>query len=115
MKVLPCFLVLLVLCFLPSCQAHRFGTEVEFAARLASLELWQEAYDRWERALSVEANKAHLLNNMAVALEAMGRLEEAADTYDRALTLEPANQQIQNNRQRLNRLLQSGRKQGEKQ
>ncbi len=115
MKSLPCFFLLFALVFIPSCQANRFNSEIEFASRLASLELWQEAYDRWERALAVEGNKAYLLNNMAVALEAMGRLEQAAEKYDLALNLEPNNQQIQNNRQRLTRLLASGLKQGEKQ
>lgn len=59
--------------------------------------LWQEAAFRFERARALEGEKPELLNNLAVAYEALGRYEEALATYKRALELAPGNTRIRRN------------------
>ncbi len=58
--------------------------ELRFAAEMAEKGLWREAALRWERVLRVREDDARILNNLAVAKEAMGDLDAAAALYDRA-------------------------------
>jgi tetratricopeptide (TPR) repeat protein len=48
---------------------------------------WQEALVRFEAANATEPNQPRILNNLAVALEAVGRYDEARETYEKALDL----------------------------
>ena len=105
MRAIPLMILFLNTLFFPACQPRHFRSEAEFASRLAALELWQEAYDRWESISKKHGKEVYLLNNMAVALEALGRLEEAADLYKEALEMEPGNQQVKSNQLRLNRII----------
>lgn len=58
--------------------------ELRFAAEMAEKGLWREAALRWERVLRVREDDARILNNLAVAKEAMGDLDAAAALYERA-------------------------------
>lgn len=59
--------------------------------------LWQEAAFRFERARALGRETPELLNNLAVAYEALGRYEEALATYKKALELAPTNSRIRRN------------------
>lgn len=63
----------------------------------ASAGLWKEAAFRFERARALGGETAEVLNNLAVAYEALGRYEEALATYKRALELAPHNSRIRRN------------------
>jgi Flp pilus assembly protein TadD len=58
---------------------------------------WQEALFRFESARSLDPNDAEILNNTAVALEAMGRYDDALATYKLALHNAPRNSVIRKN------------------
>ena len=53
--------------------------------RAAQRGYWQEALFRFERARELEPNNGEMLNNLAVALEALGRYDDALATYKQAL------------------------------
>jgi len=83
--------------FLAACAVNRYRSDFEFANRLAREGLWQEAIYRWQKAMTPDGGSAALHNNMAVALESLGRFAEAEREYAIALKLAPASAQIQSN------------------
>ena len=82
---------------LAACAVNRYRSDFEFANRLAKEGLWQEAIYRWQKAMTPDGGSAALHNNMAVALESLGRYAEAEREYALALKLAPASAQIQSN------------------
>ena len=82
---------------LAACAVNRYGSDFEFANRLAKEGLWQEAIYRWQKAMPPDGGSAALHNNLAVALESLGRFAEAEREYAIALKLAPADAQIQSN------------------
>ncbi len=66
----------------PVAQAH---VELREGVRAAQRGYWQEALFRFERARAVEPADPEVLNNVAVALEALGRYDDALATYKKAL------------------------------
>jgi len=69
----------------------RFGTEM---ARDGN---WREAKFRWERALGEDPADARLLNNLAVAEEALGEPALAKELYEKAIAAAPTDSRISNN------------------
>lgn len=101
MKIFKFLIVtILALVLLNSCAGKRYGSEFEFANALAQKGLWKEAYFRWQRALEAGKDTAALHNNMAIALEEMGKPEEAEKEYKKALAMAPNNEQIKRNLER---------------
>jgi len=82
---------------LSACAVNSYRSDSEFANKLAKEGLWQEAYYRWQKAMTPGGGSAALHNNLAVALEYLGRYEEADREYQLALKLAPANSRIQSN------------------
>jgi Tfp pilus assembly protein PilF len=68
-----------------------------FAIRAQEAGLWREAEYRLRQALAEDPNDARLHNNLAVALEAQGKLEEAHDEYQKAVKLDPGNDAYRRN------------------
>lgn len=62
-----------------------------FAIRAQEEGLWREAEYRLRQALAEDPDDARLHNNLAVALEAQGKLEEAYGEYRKAVQLDPGN------------------------
>jgi tetratricopeptide (TPR) repeat protein len=62
---------------------------LRFAAEMAAKGNWREARFRWERAAAVDPGDAQLLNNLAVAAEALGEPDRARELYARAIGLPP--------------------------
>lgn len=100
------FIISAVLVF-SFCSVKGGKSEFDFANRLAQKGLWKEAHMRWERALAAGVENAAIHNNMAIALEQMGKREEAEKEYQKALKLEPNNSRIKGNYERLKNFLKS--------
>jgi tetratricopeptide (TPR) repeat protein len=83
---------------------NRVKLEVDFANRLAMTGLWQEAYFRWQKSLA-GGESAVLHNNMAIALEYVGKYKEAEQEYLTALKLAPNNNFIKNNLKKVRDIL----------
>jgi Flp pilus assembly protein TadD len=92
-------IILATLCVfsLAACAVNRYHSDFEFANKLAKEGLWQEAYYRWQKAMTADGGSAALHNNLAVALESLERYEEAQREYELALKLAPGNTNIQSN------------------
>jgi len=67
--------------------AARIAKDLEFASEMVRKGLWREALFRWERVLAQRPGDPRLLNNVAVAREALGDREGARQAYERALAL----------------------------
>lgn len=52
---------------------------------------------RWQRVIASGKDNAKLHNNMAIALESMGKTEEAEKEYRKALEMDPNNPRIKSN------------------
>ncbi|MCU0276319.1 MAG: tetratricopeptide repeat protein [Acidobacteria bacterium] len=96
-------IIFLTLCaaLLAGCAVHRYHSEFAFANKLLQEGLWQEAIFRLEKARAAGNDSAALHNNLAVALEGLGRADEAEREYQAALKLAPANEQIRLNLDKL--------------
>jgi Tfp pilus assembly protein PilF len=68
------------------------GDYNRFALKAQEEGLWREAEYRLRQALLETPHDARLHNNLAVALEAQGKLEEAHAEYQEAVKLDPANE-----------------------
>jgi hypothetical protein len=69
----------------------RFGTEMARGGN------WREAKFRWERALGADPTDARLLNNLAVAEEALGDPERAKALFEKAMAAAPSDSRIRDN------------------
>ena len=65
--------------------AARVHVELREGVRAAQRGYWQEALFRFEKARAVEPSDPEVLNNVAVALEALGRYDDALAAYKKAL------------------------------
>ncbi|MBN2345907.1 MAG: tetratricopeptide repeat protein [Candidatus Aminicenantes bacterium] len=79
------------------CAVHSYRSEFEFAGKLAREGLWREAVFRLQKARAQGKDSAALHNNLAVALEGLGRWDEARGEYELALKREPGNAHIRSN------------------
>lgn len=91
-------MMLVLLSALGGCP-RRAGVEDlrRFAMRAAYRGLWSEARLRWEQALELAPGDPGLLNNLAVAHEALGNYEEARRLYERAVEYAPGSDDIREN------------------
>jgi Flp pilus assembly protein TadD len=65
------------------------SSQVAFGVDMARRGLWNEALFRFEQARRERPSDAKVLNNLAVAYEAVGRFVEAAELYKEASRLAP--------------------------
>jgi tetratricopeptide (TPR) repeat protein len=78
-------------------RAHTPADQINFGVRMAERGLWSEALFRFQQAQRLGGNDAEVLNNLAVAHEALGRFDEALDFYRQALALAPGNRDLKAN------------------
>ena len=95
-------LLALALVASPADEAHalpkpKSGDEMGFGISVARRGLWNEARFRFEKAVALNPENAHALNNLAVALEQQGIFDKAREAYEKALKLEPNNALIKQN------------------
>ena len=71
--------------------------DIEFGVDMARKGLWSEALFRFQQADKAQPNDGRILNNMAVAYEAVGNFEKALEFYQKALRADPANSDLRRN------------------
>lgn len=74
--------------------------QVAFGVDMARRGLWSEAVFRFEAARRLDADSVKVLNNLAVAYEAVGRFDDALEVYRAALRVDPAQRRLRQNYQR---------------
>ncbi len=65
--------------------------QVQFGVDMAQRGLWSEALFRFRQAERLGDNRASVLNNIAVAYEALGLFDQAQTYYKKALDQDPRN------------------------
>ncbi len=88
-----------------SVKSNRIETEVRFANKMAMAGLWKEATFRWQKVLAMGKKSAAIHNNLAIALEQMGKYKEAEEEYKKALALAPGNNLIKENYKKLQNVM----------
>ncbi|MCX6581776.1 MAG: tetratricopeptide repeat protein [Candidatus Aminicenantes bacterium] len=106
MRQIVCILTIIVL--LSFCSGKNNKAELDFANAMAKQGLWKEAYMRWQRVAVSGKDNASLHNNMAIALESMGKTDEAEKEYQKALEMDPKNPRIKANYDSLKTFLGKG-------
>ena len=71
--------------------------EISFGVKMAQRGLWNEALFRFKRAAEFRPDDAKVLNNLAVAYEAVGQYDNALLAYQEALRADAANQELKRN------------------
>ncbi len=78
-------------------RSRSVESQLAFGVDMAQRGLWQEALFRFQQARQAEGGSARVLNNVAVAYEALGRFEEALETYREALAVAPGDSGLKRN------------------
>ncbi len=73
--------------------------ELKTGLEAAKRGYWQEALLRFQRADRARPQQVKILNNLAVALEAVARYEEAMVTYEAAAAIAPSDRNLRRNHQ----------------
>lgn len=94
-------------------SAAEKGQQLHFGVDMARRGLWSEALFRFNRANLENPGNPRILNNLAVAHEAVGQFDEAMDLYKRAVELDPANAEMKRNYARFVEFYQGFRPRGE--
>lgn len=71
--------------------------ELSFGVKMAQRGLWSEALFRFHQVSEDRPGDARVLNNLAVAYEAVGQYEQALEIYQQALAADPANRELKQN------------------
>ena len=77
--------------------AVRASAEMNEGVQGARRGYWQEALFRFQRARDLAPADGEVLNNLGVALEALGRYDDALATYKQALQARPKDTVIRKN------------------
>ncbi len=72
-------------------------TQLQFGVEMAKRGLWSEALFRFRQAEAQRPNDPRVLNNMAIAYEALGQFEQALQEYQEALKADPNNRDLRRN------------------
>lgn len=95
--------VLLVACCLwqgvgpRAVEKSEAGKQIEFGVKMALKGAWREAAFRFDKAVKADGDNAMAHNDLAVALENLGRFDEARESYEKAVALDPENEKIRSN------------------
>jgi tetratricopeptide (TPR) repeat protein len=81
----------------PPVQAAEKARQLHFGVDMARRGLWSEALFRFTRADQEDPGNPRIINNLAVAHEAVGQFDEAMELYKRAVELDPANADMKRN------------------
>ncbi len=71
--------------------------QLAFGVQMAKRGLWSEALFRFKQASRQDPGNPRILNNMAVAYEALGNFEKALDHYQEAIRSDPGNRDLKRN------------------
>ena len=75
----------------------RTHEQVAFGVNMAGRGLWNEALFRFKQAEKAQPGNARILNNLAVAYEAVGLFDEALGHYKRALKADSSSREVKRN------------------
>lgn len=81
----------------PATAADKATQQMEFGTDMAKRGLWSEALFRFRQADRLDPGNARILNNVAVAYEALGLFDEALETYRAALAAAPSDRELKSN------------------
>lgn len=85
--------------------AQQSKDTLKFASEMARKGNWREAHFRWGLALRDKPDDFRILNNMAVASEALGEIEDAARYYEQALDAAKNEPRVVDNYRRYSRFV----------
>lgn len=71
--------------------------QLAFGVKMAQRGLWSEALFRFQQAARLKPSDPKVLNNLAVAHEALGLFDQALEIYREALRVDPNNQTLRRN------------------
>ncbi|HEV8630517.1 MAG TPA: tetratricopeptide repeat protein [Thermoanaerobaculia bacterium] len=111
-------LVLALALPLAACASHgspaTAESQLRFGVNMAQKGLWSEAIFRFLQAQRLEGGQnPRVLNNLAVASEALGKFDQALTYYKQALVLAPGNSDLKANYDRFVSFYESFRARGE--
>ncbi len=90
-------LVLAAGCASSGSTSATVGRELEQGTDAARRGYWQEALMRFENANTISPRNPRILNNLAVAYEAVGRYGEARTIYEEGLSIAPGDRNLTRN------------------
>lgn len=93
----------------PSAADTPAEEQLDFGVDMARRGLWKEALFRFQQADRLDPDNPRILNNIAVAYEALGLFDEALDAYREALEAGPADRDLKTNYSRFVEFYQSFR------
>jgi hypothetical protein len=106
-------LLLAAVLFLPACSGNsnpvQASSQLRFGVDMARRGLWSEALFRFQEAQRLEPQSPRILNNLAVASEALGQFDMALEYYKRALQIAPDSREARANYSRFVEFYQSFR------
>ena len=73
------------------------ASQLAFGVEMAKRGLWSEALFRFKQAKRLDPGNSRIMNNMAVAYEALGNFEKALDFYQSAIKDDPTNKELKRN------------------
>ena len=88
-------------------KAPRAQDQVQFGVDMAQRGLWSEALFRFRQAERLGDTRASVLNNIAVAYEALGLFDQAQTYYKKGLDADPRNVGLKRNYSRFVEFYQS--------
>ncbi len=71
--------------------------QLAFGVEMAKRGLWSEALFRFKQAARSDPANPRIINNIAVAYEALGNFERALDHYQDAIKSDPGNRELKRN------------------
>ena len=72
-------------------------SQLAFGVEMAKRGLWNEALFRFKQASRQDPGNPRILNNIAVAYEALGYFDKALESYQEAIKADPANKDLKRN------------------
>ena len=98
MSLVVCLTALVPLVAAPSATAEDQATQqLQFGTDMAKRGLWSEALFRFRQASRLDPGNARILNNVAVAYEALGLFDQALEAYRQALAVSPSDRELREN------------------
>lgn len=72
-------------------------SQLQFGVKMAKRGLWNEALFRFRAADRLDPENPRIINNIAVAYEALGKFDKALEHYQEAVRAAPSNAELRKN------------------